>query len=83
MLRSLFDVLRLSPSSLKPEINFRRNMEIIIIKSFSWLILSSPINIAYVLKKVLSTISVKDSLGDEFILSVSFGKKKKNSWFIS
>lgn len=77
MLRSLFDVLRLSPSSLKPEINFRRNMEIIIIKSFSWLILSSPINIAYVLKKVLSTISVKDSPGDEFILSVSFGKKKK------
>lgn len=59
-------------------------MEIIIIKSFSWLILSSPINTAYVLKKVLSTISVSDGPGGEFKFSVSFEKKKKkNSWFIS
>lgn len=52
-------------------------MEIIIIKSFSWLILSSPINTAYVLKKVLSTISVSDGPGGEFKFSVSFEKKKK------
>ena len=30
-------------------------MEIIIIKSFGWLIPSSPINIAYVLRKALSS----------------------------